>query len=45
MYAFYREWRDPRVSPAHALRKAQQQICDSRFASPLFWAPFVYVGP
>jgi CHAT domain-containing protein len=44
MYAFYREWRNSRVSPAYALRKAQQQVCDSRFASPLFWAQFVYIG-
>lgn len=45
MYAFYREWQGSGVPPAEALRRAQLQVRDSRFASPLFWAPFVYVGP
>ena len=33
------------VRPAEALRRAQQQMRESAFASPLFWASFVYVGP
>jgi len=45
MDAFYQEWQGSRVPPAEALRRAQQRIRASRFASPLFWANFVYVGP
>jgi len=45
MAAFYREWQGSRVRPAEALRRAQQQMRESRFASPVYWASFVYVGP
>jgi hypothetical protein len=46
MAAFYQEWQGHQVPPGQALRRAQQQLRASRrFASPLSWAPFVYVGP
>jgi CHAT domain-containing protein len=45
MEAFYQEWQGHGAHPAQALRRAQQQVRGGRFASPLFWAPFVYVGP
>lgn len=45
MEAFYQEWQGNQVPPAQALRRAQQQVREARYASPLFWAPFVYVGP
>jgi CHAT domain-containing protein len=45
MDAFYREWQGSRVPPAEALRRAQKYTRERRFASPLFWAQFVYVGP
>jgi CHAT domain-containing protein len=44
MDAFYREWQGTRVPPAEALRRAQQQMRKSQYAS-LFWAGFVYIGP
>jgi CHAT domain-containing protein len=44
METFYAEWQGNRAPPAEALRTAQQQTRDHRFASPLFWANFVYVG-
>lgn len=40
---FYQEWLDNHAPPAQALRTAQQRV-RGRFASPLAWAPFVYVG-
>lgn len=45
MKAFYREWRGNATSPRQALRAAQQWTRDRRYASPLAWANFVYVGP
>ena len=45
MKAFYREWRGNATSPRLALRAAQQWTRDRRYASPLAWANFVYVGP
>jgi CHAT domain-containing protein len=45
MYAFYREWQASSVPPAEALRRAQQWTRDHGFASPLFWAGFVCIGP
>jgi CHAT domain-containing protein len=44
METFYAEWQGNRAPPAEALRTAQQRTRDHRFASPLFWANFVYVG-
>ena len=44
MEAFYQQWQGGRASPVQALRRAQQQVRQGRYASPLFWAPFVYVG-
>ena len=45
MEAFYREWQGRQAPPAEALRTAQKWTREHRFASPLFWANFVYVGP
>lgn len=45
MKAFYQEWRGKSASPRQALRAAQQATRDGRYASPLAWANFVYVGP
>jgi hypothetical protein len=45
MEIFYREWQGRQAPPAEALRTAQKWARDHRFASPLFWANFVYVGP
>lgn len=45
MRAFYEQWRGKRVTPREALRAAQQYTRDNRYASPLHWANFVYVGP
>ena len=45
MQAFYREWRGKPTGPRQALRAAQQWTRDQRYASPLAWANFVYVGP
>jgi CHAT domain-containing protein len=44
MKAFYREWRGKSASPRQALRAAVQANRD-RYASPLAWANFVYIGP
>jgi CHAT domain-containing protein len=45
MKAFYQEWRGKSAAPRQALRAAQQWTRDHRYASPLAWANFVYVGP
>jgi CHAT domain-containing protein len=45
MKAFYQEWRGKSAAPRRALRAAQQWTRDRRYASPLAWANFVYVGP
>jgi CHAT domain-containing protein len=45
MEAFYRHWRGSRATPRQALRAAQQYTRDHRYATPLAWANFVYVGP
>jgi len=45
MTAFYRHWRGKSATPRQALRAAQQWTRDQRYASPLVWANFVYVGP
>lgn len=45
MKAFYQEWRGKSAPPRQALRAAQQATRDRRYASPLAWANFVYVGP
>jgi CHAT domain-containing protein/Tfp pilus assembly protein PilF len=42
---FYRGLRDPAISRASALRKAQQKILtDPRFEHPGFWAPFLMIN-
>jgi CHAT domain-containing protein len=45
MKAFYREWQGRSAAPKQALRSAQQWTRDQRYASPLAWANFIYVGP
>jgi CHAT domain-containing protein len=45
MGAFYEQWQGRRATPREALRAAQQYTRDRRYASPLAWANFVYVGP
>jgi CHAT domain-containing protein len=45
MEAFYGHWRGSGVTPREALRAAQRYTRDSRYATPLAWASFVYVGP
>ena len=45
MKAFYEEWRGKSATPRQALRAAQQWTRDNRYASPLAWANFIYVGP
>jgi CHAT domain-containing protein len=45
MGAFYKHWRGNRATPRQALRAAQQYTRDHRYATPLAWANFVYVGP
>ena len=45
MDRFYKELVQPGVTKAEALRRAQESLLrDSRFAHPLYWAPFVLVG-
>jgi CHAT domain len=46
MERFYQEWQGHQLPPAEALRAAQQWTRDHhRYASPLFWASFVCIGP
>jgi CHAT domain-containing protein len=42
---FYRHLRDPRVSKAEALRRAQLAVLqDERLAHPAYWAPYLMIG-
>jgi CHAT domain-containing protein len=42
---FYRGLKDPAISRASALRKAQLKIlADPRFEHPGFWAPFLMIN-
>jgi CHAT domain-containing protein len=42
---FYRRLRSGRLSKAHALQAAQEElIADPRFAHPAYWAPFLLIG-
>jgi CHAT domain-containing protein len=43
--SFYRELREPGISKAAALAKAQNDLRrDPDFSHPVFWAPFIIVG-
>lgn len=46
MIKFYEELKDPNVSKAEALRRAQLWLMaqDPRFKRPYYWAPFVLIG-
>lgn len=46
MIKFYEELKDPNVSKAEALRRAQLWLMaqDDRFKRPYYWAPFVLIG-
>ncbi|HBE59012.1 MAG TPA: hypothetical protein DEG17_11565 [Cyanobacteria bacterium UBA11149] len=46
MIKFYEELKDPNVSKAEALRRAQLWLMaqDERFKKPYYWAPFVLIG-
>jgi CHAT domain-containing protein/predicted negative regulator of RcsB-dependent stress response len=42
---FYRQLRDPGVTKAEALRRAQVQLIGSdSYRHPIFWAPFILIG-
>lgn len=42
---FYKHLKEPNISKAEAMRKAQlEMIADANFNDPFFWAPFVLVG-
>jgi CHAT domain-containing protein len=42
---FYRELRDPSVTKAEALRRAQLILMDDpRYAHPAYWSPFLLIG-
>ncbi|MGH2362789.1 MAG: CHAT domain-containing protein, partial [bacterium] len=42
---FYRQLRDPSVSKAMALRKAQLKLQENpAFQHPIFWAPFLLLN-
>ena len=46
MVAFYREFKDPSVSKAEALRRAQQKLIDDpRFSHPfIYWSPYLLIS-
>ncbi len=46
MIKFYEELKDPKISKAEALRRAQVWLMkqNSRYEDPEYWAPFVLVG-
>jgi filamentous hemagglutinin family protein len=42
---FYRQLKDPEISRAQALRRAQQKLlADARYTHPFFWAPFLLIS-
>ena len=41
---FYQQLKDPQISRAEALRRAQLSLLKGRYKPPYFWAPFVLVG-
>ena len=41
---FYQQLKDPQISKAEALRRAQLSLLKGRYKPPYFWAPFVLVG-
>jgi CHAT domain-containing protein len=43
---FYQEWRNPGVSKAQALQKAQKEFINrgGQYAHPAYWAAFILVG-
>ena len=45
MVAFYTELKDPTVSKAGALRRAQLRLLENpSFAHPFFWSPFLLIS-
>ena len=45
MVAFYREFKDPSVSKAEALRRAQLKLIESRaYSHPFYWSPFLLIS-
>ncbi len=46
MIKFYEELKDPKISKAEALRRAQVWLMkqNSRYEDPEYWAPFVLIG-
>jgi CHAT domain-containing protein len=45
MVAFYEELKEPGVSKAEALRRAQAQLIESRaYAHPYYWSPFLLIS-
>ena len=44
MARFYRAHLEDGLSPAAALRRAQQELAKGRFRDPYFWAAFVLLG-
>ena len=42
---FYRELKDPSVSKAEALRRAQQKLIGApRFSHPFYWSPYLLIS-
>jgi CHAT domain-containing protein len=45
MVGFYTALKEPGVSKAEALRRAQAQLIDSRaYAHPYYWSPFLLIS-
>ena len=42
---FYRELKDPEITKAEALRRAQVSLLgDRRYRHPSYWSPFLMIG-
>jgi CHAT domain-containing protein len=41
---FYRELKDPQLTKAVALQRAQQKLLRGDFAHPFFWSPFLLIS-